>query len=82
MQAAHVDLMREFKGKLAVAGNSYTGVGLNDCVRAARDVVMGMKRGTVSTGLEDAGRKDLYVQVTLPSAAEIDAETRRREGRS
>ena len=51
-------------------------------MRAARDVVMGMKRGTVSTGLEDAGRKDLYVQVTLPSAAEIDAETRRREGRS
>ncbi|KAH7400090.1 protoporphyrinogen oxidase-like protein [Cadophora sp. MPI-SDFR-AT-0126] len=82
MQAAHVDLMREFKGKLAVAGNSYTGVGLNDCVRAARDVVMGMKRGTVSTGLEDAGRKDLYVQVTMPSAAEIDAEIRRREGRS
>ncbi|KAH7364638.1 protoporphyrinogen oxidase-like protein [Rhexocercosporidium sp. MPI-PUGE-AT-0058] len=64
MQTAHMDLMREFKGKLAVAGNSYTGVGLNDCVRAARDVVMGMKRGSVSTGLEDAGRNDIYVQVS------------------
>ncbi|KAH6690211.1 protoporphyrinogen oxidase-like protein [Leptodontidium sp. MPI-SDFR-AT-0119] len=65
MQTAHADLMREFKGKLAVAGNSYTGVGLNDCVRAARDVVMGMKRGSVSTGLEDAGRNDIYVQVSV-----------------
>ncbi|KAL2065147.1 hypothetical protein VTL71DRAFT_4288 [Oculimacula yallundae] len=81
MQTAHGDLMREFKGKLAVAGNSYTGVGLNDCVRAARDVVMGMKRGTVVTGLDDAGSKDLYVQIALPTAVEIDAERRRSQGR-
>ncbi|KAK0102541.1 oxygen-dependent protoporphyrinogen oxidase [Cadophora gregata] len=82
LQAAHLDLMREFKGKLAVAGNSYTGVGLNDCVRAARDVVMGMKRGTTVTGLEDAGRKDLYAQVAVPSSADVEAGIRRREGRS
>ncbi|KAG4432015.1 hypothetical protein IFR05_012500 [Cadophora sp. M221] len=65
LQTAHTDLMREFKGKLAVAGNSYTGVGLNDCVRAARDVVMGMKRGSISTGLEDAGKNDIYVQASV-----------------
>ncbi|XMA19393.1 hypothetical protein WAI453_012184 [Rhynchosporium graminicola] len=71
MQVAHLDLQREFKGKLAVAGNSYTGVGLNDCVRAARDLVMGMKRGTVDTGLEDMGSKDLYIQLPLPGSREV-----------
>lgn len=40
MAGAHRELIQGFKGKLAVAGNSYTGVGLNDCVRAARDVVL------------------------------------------
>ncbi|KAK6582328.1 hypothetical protein PZA11_004736 [Diplocarpon coronariae] len=65
MSVAHHDLMRAFKGKLAVAGNSYSGVGLNDCVRAARQLVLGMKRGTVVTGLEDFGRNDLWVKVPL-----------------
>lgn len=40
MGKAHHELLRAFKGKLAVAGNSYTGVGLNDCVRAARDTAL------------------------------------------
>jgi oxygen-dependent protoporphyrinogen oxidase len=53
MKAAHGELMQGFKGKLKVAGNSYTGVGLNDCVMAARDVVMAIKRGGGGgTGLE------------------------------
>lgn len=52
MKSAHGELLRAFDGKLIVAGNSYTGVGLNDCVRAARDVVMGIKEGTKEfTGL-------------------------------
>ena len=39
-------------GRLRVAGNSYTGVGLNDCVRSAREVVRGLwDKGQVS-GLE------------------------------
>lgn len=37
----HTQLKR-FEGRLRVAGNSYTGVGLNDCVRAAREVVRGL----------------------------------------
>ena len=46
-------LKTKFKGRLTVAGNSYTGVGLNDCVRAARDVAMGLARGERRTGLEN-----------------------------
>lgn len=52
MRMANSELMHGFRGKLKVAGNSYTGVGLNDCVRAAMDVVMGIKRGEEGTGLE------------------------------
>lgn len=45
-------LTKAFGGRLRVAGNSYTGVGLNDCIRAARDVVEGLVDGTGKTGLE------------------------------
>lgn len=44
--------LESFKGRLRVAGNSYTGVGLNDCIRAARDVVKDLVNGTGTTGLE------------------------------
>ena len=53
MKKAHGELMAAFSGKLTVAGNSYTGVGLNDCVRAARDVVLGIKKGEENSGLEE-----------------------------
>ena len=52
METAHNQLAR-WRGKLRVAGNSFTGVGLNDCVRAARDVVKGLAEGTGTTGLDD-----------------------------
>ncbi|KUJ23957.1 Protoporphyrinogen oxidase [Mollisia scopiformis] len=52
MRKGHEEVKDVFKGKLAVAGNSYTGVGMNDCVRAARDVVVGIKKGESPTGLE------------------------------
>lgn len=74
MREAHSDLLKGFKGKLAVAGNSYTGVGLNDCVRAARDVVVGLKRGDVVTGLEEFGKENRYVQVKIPNPADIAAD--------
>lgn len=41
-----------FGGRLRLAGISYTGVGLNDCVRAAREVVDGLVEGTAITGLD------------------------------
>ena len=52
-------LERKFSGRLRVAGNSYTGVGLNDCVRAARDTVQGLVDGRAKTGLDGfiGGRK-------------------------
>ncbi len=62
MEKAHWTLNR-WGGRLRVAGNSYTGVGLNDCVRAARDVVKGLVDGTGKTGLDDyaGGRKWSWV---------------------
>ncbi len=58
-------LLERFQGKLRVAGSSFTGVGLNDCVRAARDVVDGLVDGTSKTGLESfvGGRKWLWVDL-------------------
>ena len=44
--------LESYNGRLRVAGNSYTGVGLNDCIRAAKDVVKGLVDGTGRTGLE------------------------------
>ena len=44
-------LEENFGGRLRVAGNSYTGVGLNDCVRAAREVVKELVDGVQGTGL-------------------------------
>ncbi|KAL8762379.1 MAG: hypothetical protein Q9184_001593 [Pyrenodesmia sp. 2 TL-2023] len=39
------EALRSFNGRLRVAGSSYTGVGLNDCVRSARNVVTGLVEG-------------------------------------
>lgn len=62
MEDAHRALSR-WGGRLRVAGNSYTGVGLNDCVRAARDVVQGLVDGTGKTGLDNfvGGKKWSWV---------------------
>ena len=57
MQDAHRALVNGFRGHLCVAGNSYTGVGVNDCIRAAFDVFVSLNPGfdntaTVITGLQ------------------------------
>lgn len=54
LKKAHEELMKTFKGMLAVAGSSYTGVALNDCVRSARDLVGEIKNKGLGcvTGLE------------------------------
>jgi oxygen-dependent protoporphyrinogen oxidase len=80
MKSAHEELMSTFNGKLKVAGNSYTGVGLNDCVRAARDVVMGMNDGRAKTGLEEFVYPRGWVETKIPSRAEIEQELERRYG--
>lgn len=46
MGKAHEELLKHFDGRVRVAGSSYTGVGVNDCLRSAYDVVQGLKDGT------------------------------------
>lgn len=64
MKKAHTEVRNAFGGKLAVAGNSYTGVGVNDCVRAARDVVMAVARGKDVTGLEEFNTPVAWVEIS------------------
>ncbi|TVY85478.1 Protoporphyrinogen oxidase [Lachnellula suecica] len=64
MKKGHSELRNAFGGKLAVAGNSYTGVGVNDCVRAARDVVMGVAKGKDVTGLESFAEQKAWVLIS------------------
>ncbi|KAJ3071819.1 oxygen-dependent protoporphyrinogen oxidase [Podochytrium sp. JEL0797] len=57
MKKMHAGLRDEFEGRLAVCGMSYLGVGVNDCVLSAREVVervVGSGEGGqgVVTGLE------------------------------
>lgn len=52
MNRAHGELINQFQGKLAVAGGSYCGISVNDCIRSARDVVTGLQYHTDLTGLE------------------------------
>lgn len=68
MAQAHEALLLRFRGKLTVAGNSYTGVGLNDCVRAARDVALEVAGQTGKgagikgvTGLEQFAEEKVWV---------------------
>lgn len=63
MQRAHHLLEQEFDGRLRVAGNSYTGVGLNDCVRAAKDVVQGLITGEQKTGLDNYAEGVAWAEV-------------------
>ena len=66
MKKAHSELMRGFKGKLAVAGNSYAGVGLNDCVRAARDLAEAVHRQGKDgvTGLERFTKETKWISLS------------------
>ncbi|MCJ1281864.1 oxygen-dependent protoporphyrinogen oxidase [Xylographa opegraphella] len=53
MRRASSSLLDHFHGRLRVAGNSYSGVGLNDCVRAAKELTMKLEAESKATGLED-----------------------------
>ena len=56
MWAASADLEHHFHGRLRVAGNSYTGVGLNDCVRAAKNVVSSLSDLPTPVGTTGLGQ--------------------------
>lgn len=52
MSDASKRLLDNFQGRLRIAGNSYTGVGLNDCVRAAKELATLLQSGLQRSGLE------------------------------
>lgn len=52
MKELHADLKERFEGRLAVVGSSYNGVGVNDCVKSAREAVERMANEGGATGLE------------------------------
>ncbi|KAF2147139.1 uncharacterized protein K452DRAFT_282124 [Aplosporella prunicola CBS 121167] len=69
LQRAHQDLRRAYAGRVVVAGNSYTGVGVNDCVRAARDVAMHVGADGIMpnrTGLEMFAEKQQWTRMKSP----------------
>jgi len=58
-------LLRHFGGRLKVAGNSYTGVGVNDCLMAAREVALGVlgNEWSEKTGLERFERDQVFMHM-------------------
>ncbi len=66
MKDVHYKLRSKWNGRLRVAGNSYTGVGLNDCVRAAKDVVSGLSADEeIRTGLEGFVEEEVWVKARV-----------------
>lgn len=54
LTSTDIHLRTKFKGKLSVVGSSYTGVGVNDCIRAGMEVAAGLADSPEDgyTGLE------------------------------
>jgi oxygen-dependent protoporphyrinogen oxidase len=70
LASARMELVNAFNGKVAVAGNSFTGVGLSDCVRNARYLVRGIAYEDDNlTGLELAARGHEWFTTTPDSNA-------------
>lgn len=65
MKEAHLALLRNFGGRLKVAGNSYTGVGVNDCLMAAREIALATQSDNWSsrTGLDRFGADLKFVSL-------------------
>ncbi len=58
MAKIHHDLSREFHGRLKVAGSAYQGVGVHDCIKAARMASFDIREGRDErTGLESFGKE-------------------------
>lgn len=70
LRRAHADLTRGFAGRVAVAGSSFGGVGLNDCIRGAREVAKKMagrmESGAGVTGLERWVQEERWVNKIEP----------------
>ncbi|KAK4498067.1 hypothetical protein PRZ48_010723 [Zasmidium cellare] len=73
LKQAHNNIWQEYKGRLRVAGNWMSGVGVNDCLRSARDVAKNIRRD--ATGLEHIGEAlSVRLKPTRPGAKARDDE--------
>jgi oxygen-dependent protoporphyrinogen oxidase len=54
LKKAHSNILSEYKGRLRVAGNWMSGVGVNDCLRSAYEVAKNLSKDD-ATGLEHVG---------------------------
>ncbi|KAI9803767.1 MAG: hypothetical protein M1825_001647 [Sarcosagium campestre] len=63
LEVASTDIYRDFKGRLKVAGASYYGAGVADCIRAAHDVSLKLVTDTAATGLDESGHEPTWVRV-------------------
>ncbi|KAK6358676.1 oxygen-dependent protoporphyrinogen oxidase [Orbilia blumenaviensis] len=66
LRQVHEDLMDKMGGKLVLAGSSYGGVGLNDCVRSARDAAFGVAAGRPMTNLERWAFEEVWIPKDMP----------------
>lgn len=70
MGRLHEDLRREFDGRLKVAGSSYQGVGVNDCIKAGKKAALDIREGLDErTGLENFGADVRYALLKLREGA-------------
>ena len=61
MVQAHEDITANFGGRLIVAGSSFNGVGVNDCVQGAKQAASSLLAEKGDTGLESYMTKPVYV---------------------
>jgi hypothetical protein len=63
LKDAHRALLQGYQGRLKVAGNSYTGVGVNDCLKAALEIAQSAlgREWSQKTGLESFETEIKYV---------------------
>lgn len=65
MDRAHNELRQQFNGRLKVAGSSYGGVGVNDCILSARNLVIDAEDHSWrnKTGLEEFAEDLVFAEV-------------------
>ncbi|KAI5815914.1 hypothetical protein BZA77DRAFT_388060 [Pyronema omphalodes] len=81
MATVHKSLKRNFHGRIAVAGPTYAGVGVHDCIRSARATINGwLENNGEFTGLErqmrddwvDISKFDMTKEENQPTEEEIE----------
>ncbi|GAB7347586.1 hypothetical protein MBLNU459_g4467t3 [Dothideomycetes sp. NU459] len=65
LKVVHNELLQQYSGKVRVAGNWIKGVGVNDCLRSAWDVIREL-RDERKTGLESVVEEKDWISVQPP----------------